>query len=65
MRAETQARVEAFRRALELVAKERAGEPVPSPIALNNLRVKGIFSSLFIRQKDKMRSRCHERRRFQ
>lgn len=39
MKAEIQARVRAFRRALELVAKERASEPVPSPIALNNLRV--------------------------
>ncbi len=39
MKAEIQARVKAFRRALELVARERAGEPVPSPTALNNLRV--------------------------
>lgn len=39
MKAEIQARVKAFRRALELVSKERAGEPGPSPIALNNLRV--------------------------
>lgn len=39
MKAEIQARERAFRRALELVTKERAGEPVPSPIALNNLRV--------------------------